>query len=129
MQQNPLTLDIVKSHFEQWRATRTKKRERIPKSLWDEVKMLLGRYSSSDITKVLRINTGQIKDNLRIETKMNFVEVMTAPSSTLPEHSTIPSFGHKQMCSIELSRANGVTLKISLLPIESLQKIISQFME
>ncbi len=87
------------------------------------------RYSSSDITKVLRINTGQIKDNLRIETKMNFVEVMAVPSSTLPEYSITPSFDHKQMCSIELSRANGVALKISLLPIESLQKIISQFME
>jgi hypothetical protein len=45
MQQNPITLDEVKSHFDHWRATRIKKRERIPKSLWDEVKMLLGRYS------------------------------------------------------------------------------------
>ncbi len=63
------------------------------------------------------------------EVKMNFVEVMAVPSSTLPEHSITPSFDHKQMCSIELSRANGVALKISLPPIESLQKIISQFME
>ena len=39
MQQIPITLDEVKSHFDHWRATRTKKRERIPKSLWDEVKI------------------------------------------------------------------------------------------
>ena len=57
MQQNPITLDEVKSHFDHWRATRTKKRERIPKSLWDEVKILIGRYSLSDITKILSINT------------------------------------------------------------------------
>jgi hypothetical protein len=129
MQQNPITLEEVKSHFDHWRATRTKKRERIPKSLWDEVKILIGRYSLSDITKILSINTGQIKDNLKIETKINFVEVRTESSSALPERSTTTIFGHKQTCSIELSRANGVALKISLLPIESLQKIISQFME
>jgi hypothetical protein len=129
MQQIPITLDEVKSHFDHWRATRTKKRERIPKSLWDEVKILIGRYSLSDITKILSINTGQIKDNLKIESKINFIEVRTESSSALPERSITSIFGHKQTCSIELSRANGVALKISLLPIESLQKIISQFME
>ena len=129
MQQNLLTLDEVKSHFDLWRATRTKKRERIPKSLWDEVKMLIGRYSFSEITKILSINTGQIKDNLKIETKINFVEVRTESLSELPERTNISIFGHKQTYSIELSRANGLALKISLLPVESLQKIISQFME
>lgn len=128
MQQTLLTLDEFKSHFDHWRATRTKKRERIPKSLWDEVRILIGRYSLSDITKILSINTGQIKDNINIETKINFVEVKTESSSALPERSTTPFLGHKQTCSIELSRINGTVLKISLLPIESLQKIISQFM-
>lgn len=129
MQQNSLTLDEVKSHFDHWRATRTKKRERIPKSLWDEVKMLLGRYSLSGITKALSINTGQIKDNIKIETKINFVGVQTESPSGSPERHITPSLGSKQTCSIELSRINGTVLKISLLPIESLQKIISQFME
>ena len=129
MQQNPITLDEVKSHFDHWRATRTKKRERIPKSLWDEVKILIGRYSLSDITKILSINTAQIKDNLKIGTKINFVEVKTESLSELPERTNISIFGHRQTCSIELSRANGLVLKISLLPLESLQKIISQFME
>lgn len=129
MLQNPITLDEVKSHFDHWRATRIKKRERIPKFLWDEVKILIGRYSMSDITKILSINTGQIKDNLKIETKINFVGVGTESLSALPECSTTSIIGHKPTYSIELSRANGVALKISLLPIESLQKIISQFME
>jgi len=81
--------------FDHWRATRTKKHERIPKSLWDEVKILIGRYSLSDITKILSINTGQIKDNLKIETKINFVEVRTESFSTLPERSTT-HFSNKQ---------------------------------
>ena len=128
MQKNSITLDEVKSHFDHWRATRTNKRERIPVFLWDEVKILIGRYSLTDITKILSINSGQIKDNIKVDTKINFVEVKTDSSSALSERSTTTFFGHQQMCSIEMSRANGVTLKVSLLPIESLQKIISQFM-
>lgn len=130
MQQNQLTLDEVKSHFDRWRATRSKKRERIPMSLWEEVKILLECYSLSDITRTLSINTGQIKDNIRLETKVDFVEVKTEPPTVQPQRCVMPSLvGHKQSCSIELSRTNGVVLKISLLPIDSLQKVISQFME
>jgi hypothetical protein len=55
--------------------------------------------------------------------------VRAESSSAVPECSTISYFDHKQTYSIELSRPNGVALKISLLPIESLQKIIFQFME
>lgn len=40
MQENLLSLDDVKTHFEHWRTIRTKQRERIPQSLWDEVKTL-----------------------------------------------------------------------------------------
>jgi hypothetical protein len=49
MQQYPSSLEEVKSHFDQWRATRTK-REKIPVNLWDKVKLLLGRYSLTSIT-------------------------------------------------------------------------------
>jgi hypothetical protein len=129
MQQNPLTLDEVKSHFDHWRTTRTKKRERIPMSLWEEVGMLIGYYSLSDITKTLSINTGQIKDNIKLETKIDFVEVKNKPLSIQHQQITTPFLDYKQICSIELSRVNGTTLKIGLLPIEALQKIISQFME
>ena len=128
MQENLLSLDDVKMHFEHWRATRTKQRERIPHSLWDEVKTLIDRYSLSDITTALRINTNQIKDNLKIDTKINFAE---AHIDTLNSpHRSLISFADKeQTYAIELHRANGIILKISALPIVSIQKIISQFME
>jgi hypothetical protein len=35
---------------------------------------LLDRYTLADITKALRINTSQIKDNLNIRTNINFAE-------------------------------------------------------
>jgi hypothetical protein len=74
MNQDQTSLDEVKSHFEHWRVTRIKKRERIPEHLWDMVKTLIGQYSLSDITTALRINTSQIKDNLKMVSKINFVE-------------------------------------------------------
>jgi len=130
MQQSSYTLDEVKSYFEHWRATRTKKRERIPVYLWDEVKTLIGQYSLLEITQALRINTGQMKDNLRssfLSTKINFVEAKSiSPSSRKP----FLSFSdNKQTCSIELHRTNGVVLKISALPVISLQNLIAQLKE
>jgi len=128
MQQNLLSLDDVKAHFEHWRATRTKLRERIPQYLWDEVKTLIGRYSLTEITSVLRINTSQIKDNLKINTKINFAEARIDTLNSL-QHPPITFLDIEQTCSIELHRTNGVILKISSLPMISIQQIISQFME
>src|SRR5689334_2991429 len=104
MQQNSLSLDDVKSHFEHWRTTRTKLRERIPQHLWDEVKTILDRYPLTEITKSLRINAYQIKDNLKINPKIHFAEARI-DSSTLLSHHPISSLTDKiQNYSIELHR-------------------------
>jgi hypothetical protein len=95
MEQNSLTLDEVKSHFEQWRASRSKLRERIPQYLWNEVKVIIDDYPLSDITRVLRITTYQIKDNLKINPKINFTEVVV-------DHSAAADTS--QAYSIELHR-------------------------
>lgn len=55
MQENPLSLEEVKFHFEHYRATRIKTREKIPQHLWDKVKTLIDRYQLQEITKVLRL--------------------------------------------------------------------------
>jgi len=80
MQQYPSSLEEVKSHFDQWRATRTK-REKIPASLWDKVKLLIGCYSLTSITKALRINSNQMKENLDMDAAINFVEALGARES------------------------------------------------
>src|SRR5688500_551642 len=107
MQQNLLSLDDVKAHFEHWRTTRTKLRERIPQHLWDEVKTLLDRYPLAEITKCLRINAYQIKDNLKIRPKIHFAEARIDSSTLFTD--TIQGY------SIELHRTNGVILKINAL--------------
>ena len=129
MQENLLSLDDVKSHFEHWRLTRTKRREKIPQYLWDEVKTLIDRYSLMDITSTLRVNTGQIKDNLKInQAKINFAEVKIDELNSL-QHSHLSDLEKTKSFSIELHRANGVILKINELPALFIQKIITQLME
>ena len=51
MQENSLSLDEVKSHFEHWRMTRSKQSERISEYLWSEVKILINYYPMKDITQ------------------------------------------------------------------------------
>ena len=128
MENKLLSLDDVKAHFEHWRSIRTKQREKIPQYLWDEVKTLIDRYSLIEITSVLRINTGQIKHNLKFNTKINFAEAKIDNFNSF-SYSLVPNSEKNQTCSIELHRANGVILKIAALPIAAIQKIISQFME
>lgn len=126
MQQHA-SLEEVKSHFDYWRATRTK-RGKIPASLWDKVKPLLDLYPLSAITNTLSINTNQIRENLEIDpTKINFVEVKT-DSLTTTKQPIIALCENTQTCSIELHRINGVVLKVSAIPIASLPSIITQFM-
>ena len=128
MQENLLSLDEVKSQFEHWRATRTKQREKIPEYLWNHVKTLIDRYAFQDITQALRINTSQIRDNIKIEQKINFVEVRPAVAPPLTNQRLVSCHKDDCVCSIELHRANGGVLKINALPVALLPAIITQFM-
>ena len=129
MQDNLLSLDEVKSHFEHWRATRTKQRERIPEYLWNHVEILIGRYSLMDITQTLRINTSQIKDNIKTTQAINFIEAKIDKPSSLTRKPIVSFSNSERTCSIELHRANGGILKIDAFPVTSLPAIINQFME
>ena len=129
MQDNLLSLDVVKSHFEHWRATRTKQRERIPEYLWNHVKTLIDRYSLMDITQALRINTSQIKDNIKTNPSIHFVEAKINKSSSLTSKPIVSFSNSECTCSIELHRANGGILKIDAFPVTSLPAIINKFME
>jgi hypothetical protein len=75
MQQHALLAD-VKSHFDHWRATRNK-RCKIPEYLWDKVKALIEHYPLTAITHALSTNTNQIRENLKIDAAINFVEAKT----------------------------------------------------
>ena len=127
MQQRAL-LDDVKSHFDHWRTTRTK-RGKIPEYLWNRVKPLIEYYPLTTITNALRINTNQIRENLKIDTAIHFVEAKPEVAPMLIKKPIISSSADTQTCSIEVHRTNGGILKISAFPVASLFAVISQFME
>ena len=127
MQQHAL-LDDVKSHFNHWRTTRTK-RSKIPEYLWIKVQSLIEHYPLSAITNALNLNTNQIRENLKIDTAIHFVEAKSEVTPMTIMKPLISSRADTQTCTIELHRSNGGILKISEFPITSLSAIISQFME
>ena len=123
-----LTLNDVKLHFEHWRATRAK-RGKIPGSLWLEVKTLLGRYSTSQITQTLGINAYQISSGVTHKNQFTFVSARPA-SSDKSTPTLSPSIIQRDgTCEIEFQRTCGSVLKITRLPLMSLAGVISQFME
>ena len=127
MQHNTNSLDDVKSHFDHWRATRTK-RGKIPDYLWEKVKSLIGRYSLTTITESLSINTNQMRKHVDLGETVNFIEV-SSNTATLPPSNDQPTIAinHDKTCSIELHRSSGGVLKIAEFPIESLHVMITQF--
>lgn len=127
MQQHA-TLEEVKSDFDHWRATRTK-RCKIPMYLWDKVKPLLGRYPLSAIANALSVNTIQIRENLEIDaTRINFIEVKTESLAAPAKQPITALCENTQTCLIELHRVNGAVLKVSAIPVTLLSSIINQFM-
>lgn len=102
-----LTLNEVKSHFDHWRTTRPR-REKIPDYLWHKVKPLIGRYPISKITQVLSINNQQIRDNIALNDKINFVEAII--DSKIPPSSTtndVVLADNLKTCNIELHHQAG----------------------
>jgi hypothetical protein len=51
--------------FEQWRATRSSLREKIPEELWQAVVVLRDRYPVSQLCRELRLSAGALRARLR----------------------------------------------------------------
>lgn len=77
------SLESVRQEFEHWQKTRTKQ-GKIPSYLWKQVELLLKQHAMAGVCKALKINHGQIQDNLKKPTshsrgtcKIDFIEVST----------------------------------------------------
>lgn len=84
-----LTLSDVKQHFDHWRTTRIKQ-SKIPDSLWNEVKTLIGRYPISQITTALRVNAHQISAGVAAKSDFTFVAIRSN-ASPAPTTKLAPS--------------------------------------
>ena len=124
-----LSLNDVKQHFDHWRATRIKQ-SKIPDSLWNEVKTLIGRYSTGQIAKALRVNANQISAGVAAKSDFSFVAVRpTTSPAPMTKPAALCSVETNATCAFEIHRPSGGILKISVFPVASLAAIINQFVE
>ncbi len=129
-----MTLTDVKAAFTHWRKTRTK-RDRIPKTLWDQVLSLGDRYSESKILSALAISQlqlrkeqtrrGQRHSSEQCNTSPTFLELTTAALQSTPSPSSPPI--SKATFDLELTRKGGAALTIKAFPVSSLNILLNDF--
>jgi len=104
-------LDQLAGHFEHWRQTRTRPRQRIPQELWDQAVALTTALPPSRVAKHLRLSAVDLKKHIAAHqesieephpTTLGFVEVPPVPSWQQ----------HTPATQIELHRADGTRLHI-----------------
>ncbi|MBN9227349.1 MULTISPECIES: hypothetical protein [Legionella] len=118
-------LDSVKQAFRHWRATRTK-RGQIPDALWEQVKELLSDYTPSKIGTHLGISPVQIRKKLLplVNDELHFVEVERMPLTS--DSAFLSNKGN--LCTFELLRPCGSTLKINAVPMNMVSKLMLDFL-
>ena len=73
------SLEEVAAHFEHWRQTRTNPKDTIPNTLKEETATLIGRYSSREILKTLRLSYTQLKSLKKKVLLSRFLVFLQAP--------------------------------------------------
>lgn len=116
------SLDKVKQAFDEWRQQR-RKRCPIPGYLWEMVRPLLDEYPKHMVSRVLGLNSTQIKNNA-LNPKITFVEAVPAKIESSASDNTKVA---ESCCDIELKRPCGSVLKISSLPISVINSLIPSF--
>ncbi len=127
-----ITLNDVKAAFTHWRKTRTK-RDRIPKSLWDQVLSLEDRYSESKVLNTLGISQPQLRKEQARRGQLEcsdssdavpaFLELTTDALKSKP---SAPA-ASKATFNLELKRQDGAALTIKAFPVSSLKILLNDF--
>jgi hypothetical protein len=131
-----LTLESVKAQLSQWRATHGKG-HRIPLTLWNAVQELTKSYSPQRISSELKIRPSCLRKkcgisprNLSLPTSSPFVQVSLPPLSTAsPRPIPLEQKYLTYTGSIELTRKDGTSLKVSGLENKSLLSIVQEFLK
>lgn len=95
-----ITLESTKQAFEAWRKSRRNENTPTPTELWDMVNQLLPSHKRSEICKVLRISSNQIKTHCLAtdvdyglaamqSSSNNFVEATPTPTTNSMSELTI----------------------------------------
>lgn len=104
-------LDQLAGHFEHWRQTRTRPRQRIPQELWDQAVALTTALPPSRVAKHLRLSAADLKKH--IAAHQESIEETHPTTLGFVEVSPVPSWQqHTPATQIELQRADGTRLHI-----------------
>lgn len=63
MSNHKLTLEAVEADFAAWRNNKSSPSQKIPKDLWQKIKILLQSHKHSTVFSKLRVTTEQARDN------------------------------------------------------------------
>ena len=99
-----LSIDDVETQFIKWRNNKIRGDAKIPTELWAQVKTLLKskRYSTSIITKRLRLTTQQLRDN-------KLLPMLTTNKATTNSFVSL-SIPQNAIQSIEQSQGSSLTI-------------------
>ena len=105
------SLEEVRGQFEDWRRTRSSRRDPIPRRLWKAAVKLADSYSINIVSKALRLNYSDLKD--RVHQQSGADKVNTLPAAGFIDLGCTQSHIESE-CNIEMQDATGLKLKISV---------------
>jgi hypothetical protein len=114
----------VKDEFEQWRAQRVSKRERIPDRLWVRAVSLAKRHGVSRLAGLLHLNSTDLGRRLAMaegvqptaqakSKVLQFVEMVTPPGVRAPLATQITEPGRAE-CVVDMVNARGLRMRVEL---------------
>lgn len=122
------TLDQVHAHFQRWRNTRECK-GKIPLTLWDQVFLLIGRYSKTDICNKLGISKPRLQSAILLrssegsQASVDFIPLTLSPITSPSEPKT------RDFIEAEIFHANGTRLRVTSLSEHQFSTLLHVFMK
>lgn len=122
--QNPaITLEFVKSKFDEWRATR-KHKSKTPPELWEYAKQLYPHYTCGKISATLNLSHAELKSKL-----VPSVSSVPSKETSFAEYLIPSSFlEDKKESTLEFIRKDGLILKLKNFSTQNLLPVVSLFL-
>ena len=123
-------LSKLSEHFAQWRASKSKRAEPIPNTLWDQAIELAKVLSISHVSKTLRLSSQDLKKRMGLmpapKTKPSSTAAISFVDITPP--NTISTSTSSTTTEIELYRPDGARLRIHYTQPPSLDTLVRSFL-
>ena len=124
----PVTLEVVKSRFHQWRTTRLK-RSKVPESLWNDVRQLSKLYNYSQLSSQLSISYQQLHAHLE-GGDLQHNNLSSPESDFINAHMPLPQWPlPSSHGTLEIQGRDGLNLKATGLNHHDLLALVQTFLK